>query len=265
MKKGLILTSIFVVMALTISFSSVAEAKPFTKPVSVSAPTQGLPTDLGGLIEQIFTWSLAVLGIAVFVMFFYAGFLYLTAAGNTANVGEAKSRMTNAVFGAIILLSSYLILNTINPNFVKNTFDLKGLGPQSTLDPALEKDEEDKCEEEEIPTNSLLSNLQTERAKYGDELTHSEAGKLLNTVAWKNKDAGWGLLEKTGGNRCDQPGGTPISCDWLVHQPSGLGLDVLVGAPGTESDGTLVPGPSTPTWGAGCSFETDRWVAPVQP
>lgn len=266
MKKGLILTSIFVVMALTISFSSVAEGKPFTKSaVSVSAPTQGLPTDLGGLIEQIFTWALAVLGIAVFVMVFYAGFLWLTAAGNTAKVGEARSRITNAVFGAIILLSAYLILYTINPNFIKNTFDLKGLGPQSTLDPALEKDEEDSCIGEEIPTASLRADLDAERAKYGAELSHDEAGKLLNAVAWKNKGAGWGLLEKIGGNRCDQPGGTSISCDWLVHEPSGLGLDVLVDGPGTEDDGTLASGPSTPTWHNGCTFEADKWIAPVQP
>lgn len=100
----------------------------FVPPRVIGAPTEGLPTDLGQLIEQIFGWSLMLLGIVVFVMFFYAGFLYLTAAGNTSNVGEAKTRMTNAVLGAILLLSSYLILNTINPDFVKNTFNLPGLG-----------------------------------------------------------------------------------------------------------------------------------------
>ncbi|MDP3763508.1 MAG: hypothetical protein Q8Q92_02540 [bacterium] len=106
----------------------VVSGQPFSNPVSVSAPTQGLPTDLGQLIQQIFTWSLAVLGIAVFVMVFYAGFLWLTAAGNTAKVGDAKSRITNAVFGAIILLSAYLILYTINPDFVRSSVNIPGLG-----------------------------------------------------------------------------------------------------------------------------------------
>ena len=91
-------------------------------------PTQGLPTDLGQLIQQIFSWSLSILGIAVFVMIFYAGFLWLTAAGNTAKIGEARGHITNAVLGAILLLSSYLILYTINPDFVKNTVNLPGLG-----------------------------------------------------------------------------------------------------------------------------------------
>ena len=100
----------------------------FSAPFAPTIPTQGLPTDLGQLIQQIFTWSLSVLGIAVFVMIFYAGFLWLTAAGNTAKVTEAKSRITNAVFGAIILLSAYLILYTINPDFVCQTFNLPGIG-----------------------------------------------------------------------------------------------------------------------------------------
>ena len=98
-----------------------------TQPAT-APPTKGLPTDLGALIEQIFTWSLGVLGISVFVMFFYSGFLWLTAAGNTARIGEARNHMTNAVFGAILLLSSYLILYTINPDFVRNTVNLPGLG-----------------------------------------------------------------------------------------------------------------------------------------
>lgn len=100
----------------------------FSQSNNPSVPTKGLPTDLGSLIEQIFTWSLGILGISVFVMFFYGGFLYLTAAGNTSKAGEARSRMMNAVFGAILLVSSYIVLNTINPDFVKTTLNLPGIG-----------------------------------------------------------------------------------------------------------------------------------------
>ena len=90
MNTGRILFVFLFITLLVIPFGNVAEGKAFTSCTQpgVSPPTQGLPTtDLGQLIQQIFTWSLAVLGIAVFVMFFYAGFLWLTAAGNTANVG----------------------------------------------------------------------------------------------------------------------------------------------------------------------------------
>lgn len=104
---------------------------PFPAQLVYAPPT---PTNLGQLIQQIFGWSLSILGISVFVMFFYSGFLWLTAAGNTSKIGEAKTHITNAVFGAILLLSSYLILYTINPDFVKNTVNLPGL-KQTTSTP----------------------------------------------------------------------------------------------------------------------------------
>lgn len=108
---------------------------PFAERPQPVPPTDGLPTNLGELIKQIFSWSLGLLGISVFIMFFYAGFLWLTAAGNTAKVGDAKSKMTNAVLGAILLLSSYLILYTINPDFVRNKVNLPGIdAPQQSTD-----------------------------------------------------------------------------------------------------------------------------------
>lgn len=101
--------------------------RPFGQSPQVKAPTEGLPTDLGELIEWIFGWSLGLLGLSVFLMIFYAGFLWLTAAGNTSRVGQARDIINNAIIGAIILVSSYVILYTINPDFIKSTFNLPGL------------------------------------------------------------------------------------------------------------------------------------------
>lgn len=86
----------------------------------------------GELLSMIFVWSLRLLGITVFVMMFYAGVLWMTARGNTGQVSEAQKRMTNAVLGAILLLSAYLILYTINPNLVGGTFTLPGVGTTPT-------------------------------------------------------------------------------------------------------------------------------------
>ncbi len=43
---------------------------------------------------------------------------------------------------------------------------------------------------------SLLTDVQTERAKYGTPMSPAELGTLLNTVAWNNRSAGWGLSRK---------------------------------------------------------------------
>jgi len=99
---------------------------PFGQPTQPLIPTEGL-LGFGQLVAMIFTWSLNILGIVVFVMIFYAGFMWFTAAGNTARVNEAKERITNAITGAIILLAAYIILYTINPDLVGGTFTLPGI------------------------------------------------------------------------------------------------------------------------------------------
>ncbi|MBI4158129.1 MAG: hypothetical protein HY505_00695 [Candidatus Yanofskybacteria bacterium] len=104
-----------------------SDGKPFDTVIRPNIPTEGLPT-LGALVEIIFTWSLNILGIVVFVMIFFAGFKWFTAAGNTAKVNEARGQITNAITGAIILLAAWIILYTINPDLVGGTYTLPGIG-----------------------------------------------------------------------------------------------------------------------------------------
>ncbi len=93
---------------------------------SIPVPDDGLPTDLGQLIEAIFNWSLGLIGLVIFVRFFWAGLKWFSAGGNPGPIREAQTIMWNAVYGAVILFSAYLILNTINPDLVRSTFTLPG-------------------------------------------------------------------------------------------------------------------------------------------
>ncbi|HVZ10898.1 MAG TPA: pilin [Candidatus Paceibacterota bacterium] len=97
---------------------------------SVTPPlrTEGLPTDLGAMIEWIFSWSLRIVGIVIFLRFFYAGFIWFTARGNAARTGEAKAMMINALYGVVILFAAYIILYSINPDLVGSTVNLPGFG-----------------------------------------------------------------------------------------------------------------------------------------
>lgn len=83
--------------------------------------------DIGDLVESIFRWALWLVGATVFVNFLWAGLLWFTAAGREKNIRDAREKMLNSLIGAIILLAAYLILNTINPDLVKQTFTLPGL------------------------------------------------------------------------------------------------------------------------------------------
>jgi len=67
------------------------------------------------LVQYFYEWGLAIGGIATFFVLLMAGFQYLTSAGDPDKMKEARDRIQSAIFGLILLLSSWLILNTINP------------------------------------------------------------------------------------------------------------------------------------------------------
>jgi len=67
------------------------------------------------LVQYIYEWGIAIGGLATFIALVSAGFQYLTSAGDPTKMGEAKSKITSAILGLTLLLSSWLILNTINP------------------------------------------------------------------------------------------------------------------------------------------------------
>jgi len=72
----------------------------------------------GEYLKYIYYFFLSIGGIAAFVMIVWGGIKWLASAGNPGALGEAKDIIFSAVIGLVILLGSYLILNTINPDLV---------------------------------------------------------------------------------------------------------------------------------------------------
>ena len=75
-------------------------------------------TLLPDYVKYIFNLIVAISGIIVFGIIVFSGFRYATSAGNPTTISDVKDRIGSAVIGMIIILSSYLILNTINPQLV---------------------------------------------------------------------------------------------------------------------------------------------------
>lgn len=96
------------------------------------AQAVGLPTfdqqDLPAFIQSIYSFVLTVVGIVVFVRILYSGFQLLLAKGNVSKIADARTKITNAIVGAILLFAAYLILYIINPDLVKNTFNFSLTG-----------------------------------------------------------------------------------------------------------------------------------------
>ena len=84
------------------------------------ATLEGIP----GLISYVYNLAFWIVGLAVFINIFWGGFIvFFGSAGNASKLSEGKKKITNAIYGLIILLSAWMILHTINPDLVKNTFN----------------------------------------------------------------------------------------------------------------------------------------------
>jgi len=64
-----------------------------------------LPVTIGKLVRAV----LGLLGIILIVLMIYAGFLWMTARGESGQVDKAKQTITRAVIGAVIVFSAYAI------------------------------------------------------------------------------------------------------------------------------------------------------------
>lgn len=74
-------------------------------------------TDLPTYLVGMFKVGVAGAGVLAFLMIVWGGFTYLSTDAITGKE-EGKARITRAVGGLILALTSYIILNTINPQLV---------------------------------------------------------------------------------------------------------------------------------------------------
>lgn len=85
-------------------------------------PCDGANCDFAKLIQlgnNVIKFCIVV-GSSVFaIMFMYAGYLYLTAMGNSSQISQAHGLFTNAVIGFIIMLAAWLIIDFIFDALVK--------------------------------------------------------------------------------------------------------------------------------------------------
>ncbi len=74
-----------------------------------TAPTGSVSTIVGSLISG----ALSVLGLIFLCLVVYAGFLWMTAQGETKPIQKAKDILIGAIVGLLITLSAYIITDWI--------------------------------------------------------------------------------------------------------------------------------------------------------
>jgi hypothetical protein len=91
----------------------------WTAPLAASA-TDLKPVPVGEFASRLYGHALSIVGLAVFVMFLIAGLAKMIPALESS-VGKPTAIIKDAVIGLIILVSAYVILNSINPDLVQST------------------------------------------------------------------------------------------------------------------------------------------------
>lgn len=76
-------------------------------------------TLFGRYVNSFYIYFAGVAGILAVIMIMYGGFHYITSLGNPQRMNQGKEIISNALIGIILVLTSYLLLNIINPRLTK--------------------------------------------------------------------------------------------------------------------------------------------------
>ncbi|MCR4280497.1 MAG: pilin [Candidatus Komeilibacteria bacterium] len=75
------------------------------------------------VLVTIAEWGLGLLGAVVLLFFIYGGFVWLTSGGSSEKITKGKSILLNTLFGMLIVLGSWLIVNTILSSVASNQYN----------------------------------------------------------------------------------------------------------------------------------------------
>ena len=95
-------------------------------------PNQIEQISIPDYIKYIFNFSIITVGLIAFGVLVFAGFRYLSSAGSSEAISAAKKQIKSSIFGIFLLLASYLILTTINPQLIVIQI---GQPPEATSSP----------------------------------------------------------------------------------------------------------------------------------
>ncbi|NTW30580.1 MAG: hypothetical protein HGA33_04830 [Candidatus Moranbacteria bacterium] len=84
-------------------------------------------------ITAIYKFALWAVGIAAMFMITIGGAMYLTSAGNTSALGNAKGVITDAIIGLVLALAAWFLLNLINPDILNGDLSIFSIVGGDTL------------------------------------------------------------------------------------------------------------------------------------
>jgi cbb3-type cytochrome oxidase subunit 3 len=78
-----------------------------------AAKITGGTQDVYAIVGNIINVILSLLGLIFLLLVLYAGFLWMTAQGDSKKVDEAKTIIRQAIIGLIVIMAGYAISNFV--------------------------------------------------------------------------------------------------------------------------------------------------------
>ncbi|MCK4454332.1 APC family permease [Candidatus Parcubacteria bacterium] len=181
-KQKIILVFLSVVIAALVC-SNFVSAQELTYPeIGGEAPTAD--TTLPEYIKYIFNFSMLLGAILAFAVLLFGGIRWLLSAGSPTATSDAKSWMLGGIIGLVLLLSSWLILTTINPELaILKLEDLKPFEPDEP--PEYGPPEIKTTYYQEIPIGLLAEIILTKNLSCFDEdrnLIDCRTGEIIQNT-----------------------------------------------------------------------------------
>ncbi|MCX6760792.1 MAG: hypothetical protein NTZ84_01620 [Candidatus Nealsonbacteria bacterium] len=159
MKRGPKKTKLilFILLLFILSASFAFAAKMETDLPTVVGQKPNASTTFPEAVKYLFNFSMFVGALLVLGVLVWSGFRYVTSGNNPAVTGDVKKRMYGAFLGLLILLSTYLILTTINPGLV--ILSLQKISPASTSTTPAIAITQASTTFQEIPLGTIIEDL----------------------------------------------------------------------------------------------------------
>lgn len=92
--------------------------------------------NFGDYLKRVYEIGITVTIVLAVLYLVIGGFGYMTSSTSITDKEGAKNKMTNAILGLLLALLSYVILNTISPQFTKFSLNISEVGKSFNTVPA---------------------------------------------------------------------------------------------------------------------------------
>jgi len=83
------------------------------------APFLQIDMPLTQIIAWVYVFVVGISGLAAFIMIVWSGVQWMTSTGDPSKTSDAKDRIRNALLGLLLILASFVLLQTINPELTR--------------------------------------------------------------------------------------------------------------------------------------------------